>query len=322
MSEGEDNHKMSEEMTLTMSNMRPQKIEMVETEKEGVRRMKFELMDNKQLYNGLRFTGEALKHQYEKFQEGDFDVYHGVDHTGAVLETLGQVVSLSLVEEGEDVTVFAEVEDYMETEAQKQAAILFKQGMLNYVSGGWRASIGYNEETKEFEIHKAILREISSTNIPAKTDAKKLEAVCASLFNELALPEKISQEEMEMSDEKPIEKPVEQSAEFTDLQAKYDALQSQMSAMQKDQAEMKRQTLLKAAEELGLPATDFEGMDNAQIEKSLEVANKVVMSNLRAENPDIGLGGEGGNASFEDGSPELVEYLANNYYDFEFKGGE
>lgn len=314
--------KTSEEITITMSNMKIGKFETIE-DNEDVRRMRFELMDNGQLYNDLRFTKEALEFQYEQFQKGDFPVLHGMDHSGVVLDTLGDVVDMELIDDNGVTRCFVTVEDSKETFQQQQASILFKQGRLEYVSGGWKAKIGYNEEAKEFEVNRPWLREVSSTNIPAKTDAKRIENICMALLDQIPTNvneeeqeiEDIPMEELDMENETPEPEiqpsPEEEGAE--EQSADYVALKEKVDAIEAKEELQTRASLLKRAAEIGLSADDFTDVPNKFIEKSLEVANKAIVSALRENRPDIPIGGEGDQA-FEDGSPEMLEFLAKNVY--------
>lgn len=307
--------KTSEEFTLSLSNMKSGAFETIKDE-DDMRVMQFELMDNKKLYNGVRFPKEALEHQYNVFQEAGFPVFHGLDHSGKTLDQLGEVFEMGIEYSGEDnefATVIITSKHFKETYAQKQAAILFDQGMLNFISGGWRARVTFNDDTEEFEVIKPILREVSSTPIPAKTDAKKLENVCASLLSDLLTDDAPDMEEYEMTDEipepqepSPEEGAEEQGAEYVALKEKVDAIEAESQART-------RASLLERAAELGLSADDFEGVPNAVIEKSLEVAKKAVVSALRENRPDTPIGGEGDEA-FKDGSPEMLEFLDKNIY--------
>ena len=313
--DGKENRKVSEEFNLSLSNGKLGKFEFLDDESNNSKRvMRFELMDNVELYNGVRFTQEALQHQLDIFNEGNFLVTHGMDHTGDTLDQLGKVIRMEMDVMGDIATVFIVSEHYKETFAQQQAEILFKQGLLDSISGGWRASIAFNENTDEFEVYKPMLREVSSTPIPAKTNATSLENeqtiqdMCMSLKNsnpkivnkeEIETDEEdIPLEESDMSDE---EKPTETSDEVTqEASAEMTALQEKVDAQAKDFAEMKasqeaavRTSLIEKAVELGLSEEDFTDMPNEAISYSLEVANKVRMSTLRENGPDITLGDDG-----------------------------
>ena len=324
----EKGQKMSEEFDLSMSTGKAGKFEFLDERSDDTKRvMRFELMDNKELYNGVRFTKEALQHQLDVFNENKFLVTHGMDHSGKVLDQLGKVFEMEMEEEGEFTTIFITSEHYLKTEAQKQATILFDQGLLDYISGGWRASIAYNEDTKEYEVYKPVAREVSSTPIPAKTNAKTIENVCMALqydspkkVNNDDKQDEIPKEEFEMpgEDEKPTETPdeggkVEQSAEFVALQKQAEANALKLAEMQKSQDSSVRASLMKEAAELGLSEEEFKDMPNSTIQASLEVANKVKMSTLRNNVPGIPLGGEDG-AEFDDESPEMQKFLMDNIY--------
>lgn len=316
--------KTSDEITITMSNMKIGKFETIE-DNENVRRMRFELMDDGQLYNNLRFTKEALVYQYEQFQRGEFPVLHGMDHSGAVLDTLGDVVDMELIDDNGVTRCFVTVEDSKETFAQQQATILFEQGRLEYVSGGWKATIGYDTEIEEFQVVKPWLREVSSTNIPAKTDAKRIENICMDLLNQISTTENtaegeedIPMEELEMDNEnpEPIVEPstegekVEKGVELQPLDAEQASkITERMDAFEAGQNATIRAGLLERAVEFELSEEDFEGQSNETIEFALKVANKVRMSTLRVCNPDNPLGGEG------DSTSEMTtEEITANYY--------
>ena len=135
----------------TLSMNVAQNVELVEDEKD-YSMFKFELIDNKE-YNGVHFTVNGVKHQHDEFHSHDFVIPHGLDHSQKTLDQLGQVVDMMLVEEGEDVRAFIISKIFKETDAQKQAQILFRQGNLNYISGGWSGKLSYNGELDRFEFN-------------------------------------------------------------------------------------------------------------------------------------------------------------------------
>jgi len=326
---------MSEETDLTMSTGKAGRFEFLDDRSnESKRVMKFELMDNKELYNGVRFTKEALQHQLDIFNQKEFKVSHGMDHSGKVLDQLGQVIEMEMEEDGEFATIYIVSEHYLETDAQKQAEILFKQGLLDYISGGWRASIAYNQDTEEWEVYKPVFREVSSTPIPAKTSAKTIENICMALGNQIStnrqedVRQKIPQEEFTMPEEnvkieeeatEPQETPttpggeVEQSAELAAMKARMDATDKKFEELQASQEASVRTSLMAQAAELGLPEEDFANMSNETIAASLEVAKKVRMKTLRETNPDIPLGDDG--EEHEMSEREVID----TYYDFDLE---
>lgn len=324
----ETGQKMSERFNMSISNEKLGKFEFLDDRSdENKRIMRFELMDNAEKYNWVRFPFEALQHFVDVFNKKEFLVTHGMDHSGNVRDQLGKVIEMELVKEGDIGTVFIVSEHYKETTAQKEAETLFQQGLLDSISGGWSAGIAWNEETEEYEIYKPVLREVSSTPVPAKKDATRIENVCMALKN--YSPKKVNnddkqdeipKEEFEMpgEDEKPTETPdeggkVEQSAEFVALQKQAEANALKLAEMQKSQDSSVRASLMKEAAELGLSEEEFKDMPNSTIQASLEVANKVKMSTLRNNVPGIPLGGEDG-AEFDDESPEMQKFLMDNIY--------
>jgi hypothetical protein len=317
---GEATDGISQEMNLTLSTGKAGKFECLDDRSDDTKRvMRFELMDNAELYNGVRFTKEALQHQLDIFNEGEFLVTHGMDHSGRIRDQLGKVIEMELVEDGDLATIFITSEHYKETPAQIDAETLFNQGLLDSISGGWRASIAYNSDTEEYEVYKPKLREVSSTPIPAKTSAKTIENVCMDIsvglllnqtpLEELDMTEEENQDPQEPSQPEGVE---EQSANDTALNERQDAIEQEFADIKAKTVAQERSGLLERAAELGLAETDFEGVDNATIEKSLEVANKVKMSTLRGSDPDIPLGGDG--SPIEDDGPEMREYLSKHIY--------
>lgn len=319
---------VSEEFTMSLSNGKEGKFESLdEKSDENKRVMKFELMDNAELYNGVRFTKEAMQHQLDVFNKGEFLVTHGMNHSGNVRDQLGKVMEMEMTEEGDVATLFITSEHYKETIAQREAETLFQQGLLDSISGGWRASIAFNTETEEYEVYKPMLREVSSTPVPAKTSAKTIENVCMNLRNQISTTETTEEGEehipmeelyMEPKDEnpEPIVEPsgegekVEKGVELQPLDAEKAAiLTERMDAFEANQDATIKASLLERAVEFELSEDDFKGQSNATIEFALKVANKVRMSTLRVCNPDNPLGGEG------DSSSEMTtEEITANYY--------
>jgi len=328
--------KISEEFDLTLSNGKIGKFEFLEDESDESKRvMRFELMDNAELYNGVRFTQEALQHQLDIFNENRFLVTHGMDHSGDILDQLGKVMKMDMTVVGDIATVSIVSEHYKDTFAQQEAEKLFKQGLLDSISGGWRCSIAYNEETDEYEVYKPMLREVSSTPVPAKTNATTIENeqtiqdMCMSLRNsnpkmmkkeeEGETDEEIPMEELDMPEnEEPIQQTSPEvtekvSADFTALQERVNAQEVSFQEMKSSQEATIRASLIEKAIELGLSEEDFTDASNDVIERSLKVANKVKMSTLRGSDPDIPLG--------DDGKPQEMSEkdVIETYYDFDLE---
>ena len=316
--------RVSEEFKMSLSNGKLGKFEFLEDKSDDSKRvMRFELMDNRELYNGVRFTADALRYQADVFNEGKFKVTHGMDHSGNVRDQIGLVTEMSLEEVDGIVTAFIVSEHFKETLAQREAETLYKQGLLDSISGGWSASIAFNENSEEYEVYKPILREVSSTPVPAKKDATAIENVCMALRNYSPTnvndeeKDEIPKEEFDMpDDENTPETPevtVEQSAEFTALKVQADANAKKLEELQASQEASVVASLMDRAAELGLPAEDFENKSPEAIRFALGVANKVRMSTLRENNPDIPLGDNGE-------TQELTEReVIDTYYDFDLE---
>lgn len=274
---------------------------------------KFELIDNNE-YNGVHFTTDSVKHQYEEFHSHDYVIPHGLDHSQKTLDQLGQVVNMEIDEQNDKIKAYIVSKIFKETETQKQAQILFKQGNLNYISGGWSGRLSYNEELDRFEFNDPILREVSSTPTPAKRDARLIDVL--NSLKPHNNPDKL--EELVMN-EKPAERPSnegveEQSDRFTALKEEVNMTRSELAEMRAKQDEQVIATLLKRGSELGLSADLFAGKTPAEIEFAMEVANEAVVVALRENKPTTELGGQGSGAP-EDGTPEaLAELKAQGYY--------
>lgn len=311
-----------------LSIERPSKIELVEDLLESpTYKIKFELMDVAE-YNRFEFTLENLQFMVKEFKEDDVGlVSHGLDHSLKTLEQLGKVYDLQFDDSTGKARVFAFSELFKETEAQKQAYILFKQGLLNFVSGGWKPKkFFWNDKKDNISMVEPKLKEISSTPVPAKRDAK-IQDVLNSLNNAPEMEEIITDaipennlEEKDMTEEQ-VTKPSPEGdeikglrAEFTALKTEVDTTKKELEATKNEQMAQNKVSLLARAKELGLAEDDFKGMNNAEIEKSLSVANKVQMSTLRKSNPDIPIGAEG--QSFADGSTEMAKFLEKKYFDW------
>ena len=317
---------------IRLSMDRPSVIELVEDNAESdTYKIKFELMDVG-TYNMFNFNEENLDFMVKEFeQDGNGVVSHGLDHSWKTLEQLGKVFKIVKEGEGKNAKVFAFSELYKETDAQKQAHILFKQGLLKFVSGGWfPSSYKWNEETETIDITNPKLREISSTPMPAKQDAKARE-VLQSLNHSPKIENKekneidLSKEDTIMSEETQTE-PSTEGQEVSEQVAKLTALQNEykasIEANNKFMAEMKakadadhRISLMERAKELGLSAETFTDVSNDAIEVSLKVAKEVQVSELQKREPVNLFGGEG-HAQFADGSPEMVDYVAKTFYGF------
>lgn len=323
----EDGTKMSEVFNMSLSNGKLGKFECLDDRSnEDTRVMRFELMDNAELYNGIRFPVEALQHQVDVFNEKNFLVTHGMDHSGNVRDQLGKVIEMEIEKNGELATIYIVSEHYKETPAQKDAETLYQQGLLDSISGGWRCGIAWNDETEEFEVYKPILREVSSTPIPAKKDATVIENVCMALKNyspktmkkdEQKMTDQIPKEELEMEKENDIPEPsdegkVEHSAELIALNKRMDARDAEFAEMKESQEAAIKESLMEKASKLGLSEESFVDKTPEQIQFALEVAEKVKMSTLRENNPGIPLGEDGQEIDGE--SPEMQDYLFKNIY--------
>lgn len=325
----------SEDMEMvTLSTDRPIKMEHIENEStEEFDVYQFELIDN-DTYNGVYFSKEAIEHQYKAFKESDFLVSHGMDHSRKMLDQLGHVFDMTLKEEGEKVRAFVKSKVFKKTTAQQQAKILFDQGQANYISGGWKARISFNDDKGRFEVITPELREVSSTPTPAKKDAK-LQNVLNSLNPEFTDDAPIL-EELEMTDdqETPPEpgdgelkeelppKPTEQSDPDPGLALAQENA-AKLEAFEKAQKEQARNLAIEKGVELGLDPTKFEGMEAPEIDRAIRLVNEAVTTALGNVKPDVALGGVPGPTTpegLEEGSPEMGEHLLKEYFPYYLEG--
>jgi rubrerythrin len=307
----------------------PRKIELVDDNAESpTYKIKFELIDVGE-YNQFAFSLENLDYMVKEFVSDTIGVVsHGLDHSRKTLEQLGKVYELKLEGSGGDAKVYAFSELYKETETQKQAYILFKQGLLNFVSGGWVPKrFVWNEEKNNIGLVEPKLKEISSTPVPAKSDAKALEVL--NSLNQAPM------EEYNMADENPNENNpspeegeeiVEQSdktiALSKELQAELNAVKAARKEMEdelasvkaaKEQAEVA--TLMEKAKSLGLSEDLFKDKSPDAIKLALEAAKEIQVSELAKREPEITLGGADGTV-LADGSEEMAAELEKRYFDW------
>ena len=314
-----------------LSTGKATKIKLVEDDDEKpTYKIKFELMDVG-IYNMVHFTEENLKFMVSEFnRDKNGVVFHGLDHSWDTLDQIGKVYELQLEGKGKKTKVFALSELYKETPAQRHSHTIFKQGLLKFVSGTWfPTKYAWNDEENHIDIEEPKLREMSSTPMPAKEDAKQKE-----ILNSLNHAPNIV-EELDMADETPEpeqpspegDKVVEQSAELTtlkkEMQAELEAtktarqgLEQATAEMQSQIADTKRASLLEGAKELGLSEESIaEDKTNDEIEFALKVAKEVRMKLLEERDPTIQLGGEDGTA-LQDGSPEMIVKLEKEFFDW------
>jgi hypothetical protein len=278
------------------------------------------------------FGKDAIRHQYDQFQKKEFEVSHGMDHSRKSLDQLGEVIDMTLREDGEKLRCYVISKWLKGTDNQNQAHILREQGRMKYISGGWSGMITFNREEGRFEIIKPVLREVSSTPTPAKRDAKVQNAleVILSLTQtpmEESIMEKDETQEIEPSPEG--EEVVEQNAELTALKKEMQAeiektklvrteFEQAKTDMQAELANQKRASLLERAKEIGLSeatVTSFKDNTPEEIEMALKVATEVRMGVLSDRDPTIQLGGEDG-AALVDGSPEMIAKLEKEFFDW------
>jgi hypothetical protein len=273
-------------------------------------------------YNMFNFSEENLNFMVKEFhQDKNGVVSHGLDHSWKTLEQLGKAYDLVKEGKGKSAKVYAYCELFKETEAQKQAHILFKQGLLKFVSGGWfPTKYKWNEETNTIDIENPKLREISSTPMPAKQDAKQKEILQSLNHSPID-----NMEDKIMSNENP-EKPSPEGKEVSEQVAKLTALENEykagIAAMNAERTAMKAKTdadvrtgLIGRAKELGLSEEVFKDASNDAIEVSLKAAKEMQVKLLREREPVAQFGGEG-NAGFVDGSPEMIDFVAKEFYGF------
>ena len=307
---------------IRLSMGRPSVIELVEDNEESeTYKIKFELMDVG-TYNMFNFSEENLNFMVKEFnQDKNGVVSHGLDHSWKTLEQLGKAYDLVKEGAGKKSKVYAFCELYKETEAQKQAHILFKQGLLKFVSGGWfPTKYKWNEETQTIDIENPKLREISSTPMPAKQDAKAKEVLQSLNHSPNGNMEDKIMSETQATEPSPEGKEVsEQVAKLTALENEYKA---GIAAMNAERAAIKAKTdaeirngLIGRAKELGLSEEVFANASNDAIEVSLKAAKEMQVKLLREREPANQFGGEG-NAGLVDGSPEMIDFVAKEYFGF------
>jgi hypothetical protein len=307
---------------IRLSTGRANTVELVEDNDEAeTYKIKFELMDVG-TYNMFNFSEENLNFMVKEFhQDKNGVVSHGLDHSWKTLEQLGKAYDLVKEGKGKSSKVYAYCELFKETEAQKQAHILFKQGLLKFVSGGWfPTKYKWNEESGTIDIENPKLREISSTPMPAKQDAKQKEILQSLNHSPID-----NMEDKIMSNENP-EKPSPEGKEVSEQVAKLTALENEykagIAAMNAERAAIKAKTdaeirtgLIGRAKELGLSEEVFKDASNDAIEVSLKAAKEMQVKLLREREPVAQFGGEG-NAGFVDGSPEMIDFVAKEFYGF------
>jgi len=332
---GDGKENRSEEMNneiIHLSMDRPSHIELIEDSQDSdTYKLKFELMDIG-TYNSFNFSEKNLDFMVEEFKGNEIGVVsHGLDHSWKTLEQLGRVYEIVKEGTGKDAKVFAKSELYKETDAQKQAHILFKQGLLKFVSGGWfPTKYSWNEETETIDITNPKLREISSTPMPAKENAKQIE-ILNSLNHSLKNGNNDSNTEIEMSkedttmaDDKNKDEPSEEGMEISELKAELAALKAEqiaeLKSLRDERVEMAtkadaeiRVSLLQRASELKLSEELFKDSTNKEIEISLKAAKELQVKLLQEKEPEYQFQGEDG-VSFKDGSPEMIEMLIDEHF--------
>lgn len=278
-------------------------------------KLKIELIDD-DTYNGLYWAPEQLASMLQEFKKGDRHVSHGLDHSHKTLEQLGHVYDMEMIKENGKTRVNVFSENFKETAVQKEVLILFKQGLLNYISGGWKGRIVFNEEKGRFEIINPVLLEVSSTSVPAKKDARVLE-----ILNSLQAPFSLDEdsEENNMPDETqgktpppPGESGAEDTKRLTLLEAEVKTLKETTLEQAKRVEAAERTALIAKGVELGLAVEDFKEMSNAEIQSSLSIANKAIVVALRGIDPTTELGA-GASSTGKDGTPEMAAELLKTY---------
>jgi len=319
--DGKENRTSFDGEMIRLSTGKANTIELVEDNDElPTYKIKFELMDVG-TYNMFNFNEKNLDFMVKEFNEDNNGVVsHGLDHSWKTLEQLGRVYEVVKEGTGKSSKVFALSELYKETEAQKQAHILFKQGLLKFVSGGWfPEKYVWNDETNSIDITNPKLREISSTPMPAKQDAKQKEILQS--LNHSPMEESDMTEEIENK-----EKPSSEGMEVSEHEAKLAALENEYKAKLAEADEMVtamkakadadlRVSLTQRAVELGLSEELFKDSTNDAMELALKAAKEVQVSELQKREPENQFGGEG-NTTLKDGSPEMIALLEKEYLDW------
>ena len=327
MPEDDINEKLKAQV-IRLSTGRASSIELVEDiDESATYKIKFELMDVG-TYNMFNFNEENLKFMVDEFNaDKNGVVSHGLDHSWNTLDQIGKVFELQLEGTGKKTKVFALSELYKETPNQLQAYTLFKQGLLKFVSGGWfPESYAWNDETDSIDITNPKLREISSTPMPAKQDAKQkeiLQSLNHSPMEESGMTEEIETEITPSGEGLEVS---EHEAKLATLEKAYIAKLAEADTMV---AEMKakadadvRVSLVQRAVELGLSEELYKDCTNKEFEFALKAAKEVQVSELQKREPENQFGGEGNGQTFADGSPEMIDFVAETYYGFPKKAGE
>ena len=308
---------------------------------------KFELIDN-DVYNSVFWGVDDVVYQYDKFKARDYTVSHGLDHSWNTMDQLGPVLDMKLIYNDDKTSVKAIItsKHYKRTNVQEQAQILFEQEQLNFISGGWAARITYNEDEGRFEVVKPVLREVSSTPVPAKTDARRLEQALGQLNlsaispkEENNMPEKPNEDPIEGTDVEnqvtpPAPTPVPAPEPAPVSRQEFDALKEDLAANKKMQNEAKRVDLIKDGVELGLDEKRFEGLSNKELEATIQLTKEAVAIALKDKTPEHALGGPVGGmppgmmqgydlskyAGLEEGSEELAQKILETEMPWLMKG--
>ena len=333
---GDGKENRTEEMNkniLRLSTGRASNVELVEDDEEKpTYKIKFELMDVG-TYNMFNFSEKNLDFMVAEFNSDKNGVVsHGLDHSWETLDQIGRVFEVVKEGKGKSAKVFALSELYKETPAQAQSYTLFKQGLLKFVSGGWiPESMDWNDETSTIDITNPKLREMSSTPMPAKQDAKAkeiLQSLNHSLKNgnndnniELSKEDKPMSKEDENPDE-PSEEGIGVSESETELAALKEQYKTELASLKTEREaistkanEEMRVSLLERAKELGLSEELFKDSTNDAIDLALKAAKEVQVSELQKREPENNFGGQG-DASLKDGSPEMVAKLEAEYFNW------
>ena len=321
---------------IRLSTGKPISVELVEDDEDSsTYKIKFELMDVG-VYNMFNFTEENLKFMVSEFQRDKNGVVsHGLDHSWDTLDQIGKVFDLQLEGKGKKTKVFALSELYKETPAQEQSHTLFKQGLLKFVSGGWfPTKYIWNDEENHIDIEDPKLREISSTPMPAKEDAKQKE-----ILNSL---NHAPMEELDMTDENQDKQEPSQDGEevIVEQDAELIALKQEMSAeieaakkartkmeehvanVTAKQTEAEVASLMERAKELGLSEDLFKDGDTYKspeaIRLALTAAKELKVELLSEQEPKVVLNGEG--ITLQNGTPEMADHLLKTHMPWLLEG--
>jgi len=156
--------------------------------------------------------------------------------------------------------------------------------------------------------------------MPAKQDAKAKEVLQSLNHSPNGNMEDKIMSETQATEPSPEGKEVsEQVAKLTALENEYKA---GIAAMNAERAAIKAKTdaeirngLIGRAKELGLSEEVFANASNDAIEVSLKAAKEMQVKLLREREPANQFGGEG-NAGLVDGSPEMIDFVAKEYFGF------